>query len=228
MMTSKRDKKLAIEWAQRWVGVVGAWLYLTLRLHYGIQAYQELLLHIQHMLSSSEELVKSARVILSNVLYHMEYCEIVVRVLRTYNEVIQPRELLNDIVMLSSLHLKLMKQYSGNSGRVIVQKKRRVNKSRQRPVTGVVVTEEQLLGIWESVREEIESVVANGVPLEDVVPFDAASDTPIDDQKLVTNYLCYLIYFYHRHTTIGGICDALMDRDVDKAVALFRASRFVA
>lgn len=167
----------------------GCGLLLTPRLHYGIQAYQELLLHVQQMLlSQNEELVKSARVLLSNVVYHMEYCDIVVRMLRTYNQVIQPRDLLHDIVTLSSLHLKLMKQYSGKGGSVIVQRKRKIHKPRPKPAGDDVMTEEQVLGVWASVLAEVELAMADDdLSRDDVVPFDATC-TSDEDQKYSSRY----------------------------------------
>lgn len=161
------------------------------RLHYAVQAYKELLLHIQEMAGSGQEgMRETADIVLGNILYHPEYREIFVTLLRNYNEAVQPTAFLRDVVEMAYVYVKLTEGYCKTHGRVLVEKKRKIGAKRRakrsRGSSGLVMNEEQLLCKWNGMKEELmgivcsESTPANGdIPL----PFDAASDQPIEEQK---------------------------------------------
>ena len=60
------------------------------RLHYALQGYHELLQFIHQMsISRDEGLRENSKVMLSNLVYHQEYRDVFVSLLRNYNEVVQ-------------------------------------------------------------------------------------------------------------------------------------------
>ena len=64
----------------------------TTRLHYAIQAYYEMLQYIQQMgISKNKSLQESSKVMLSNLVYHQEYRDVFVSLIRNFNQVIQVR-----------------------------------------------------------------------------------------------------------------------------------------
>ena len=161
-----------------------------LRLHYAVQAYKELLLYIQEMaISSEEDMRDTANVILNNILYHPEYREIFVTLLRNYNEAVQPIAFLRDVVEMTHIYIKLAERYCKTHGKILVKKKRKIGakrKSRRPEDRGVVMTEEELVHKWDTMKEELMGVVSSGAtPSHENVPlpFDAASDQPLEEQK---------------------------------------------
>ena len=62
----------------------------THRLHYALQGYHELLKFIHEMSTSKDENLRdNSKVMLSNLVYHQEYRDVFVSLLRNYNEVVQ-------------------------------------------------------------------------------------------------------------------------------------------
>ena len=60
------------------------------RLHYAVQGYHELLKFIHEMTVSNDETFReNSKVMLSNLVYHQEYRDVFVSLLRNYNEVVQ-------------------------------------------------------------------------------------------------------------------------------------------
>lgn len=158
------------------------------RLQYAVQAYKELLLYVQTMTRSRDKaILESSKVILSNILYHSEYRDIFVTLLRNHYEVFQPMAFLHDVIEMTHTYIGLMEQYCKTSGRIFVQKRRKVSrkKKKQKGAQRVeVFTEEQLLQKWEEMKEEVEAVVFSGQFLSELpVPFDATSEQSMEEQK---------------------------------------------
>lgn len=160
------------------------------RLLYAVQAYKELLLYIQAMTRSHDSSIKeSAKVILSNILYHSEYRDVFVTLLRNHYEAFQPMAFLHDVIEMTHVYIGLMERYCKDNGKMVVQKKRKVNKKKKKKKDdkgseGTVLSEEQLLQKWEEIKEEVEGVVFSSVfQPEETIPFDPASDQSMEDQK---------------------------------------------
>ncbi|KAK9703341.1 hypothetical protein QE152_g29405 [Popillia japonica] len=217
------------------------------RLHLALLAYRELLLTICAMDKSAIDSVKhSAKVIKSNIFYVLEYRELVLTLLVTFDDifyVLEYRELvltllvtfdelkmsgayLNDLIECQHIFLKMLQTYcgGGNSG-VMVQKRGRAKKKSKkanegrRPASEVghdsaaKTSESDLANRWDEVGPQL-SVVLDGraeIP-DDLVPFDATSDVPIDEQK---------------SKAMKNIQHKLRNNEFEQAVGLLRASREV-
>lgn len=75
--------------------------------------------------SHDETLRESAKVIMSNVFYHMEYREVFVTLLRNYYEVFQTRSCLRDLLETTHVYMKLMEQHCSENTNMIVQGKKK-------------------------------------------------------------------------------------------------------
>lgn len=90
------------------------------------------MLHIQEMTQSKDStILQSSKVILSNLLYHSEYREVFVLLLRNYNEAVLPLTFLEDVVEMTHVYLRLVNLYSKQTGQVVIQKKRKSTKRKK-------------------------------------------------------------------------------------------------
>lgn len=155
------------------------------RLHYAVSAYKELLLHVQEMIQSKDDtVVQSSKVILSNLLYHPEYRDVFVMLLRNYNEAVVQLSFLQDVIEMTHVYLRLVKLYSKQNGQLVIQKKRKRTTAKRKSNRQQPPTEDQLMEMWESLECEIQHVITNTAGTSELpCPFDGASDTPIEEQK---------------------------------------------
>ena len=99
---------------------------ISIRLHYVVQAYKEILLYVQQMsMSHDETLQESAKVITSNLLYHPEYRDVFVTLIRNYYEVFQTKTYLRDLVEATHVYIKMMEKYCSDNKHTIVQERRK-------------------------------------------------------------------------------------------------------
>lgn len=163
-------------------------IYILLcRLQYSVQAYKELLLHVQEMTRSKDDtVVKSSKIILSNLLYHSEYRDVFVMLLRNYNEAFFPLTFLHDVIQMTHTYLQLVDVYSKQNGCLVIQKKRKSQSSKRKETR---MTEEQMLEIWNEVENEAQLLLTDGFEMADThFPFDVTSDVPMEEQKYSINY----------------------------------------
>lgn len=187
------------------------------RMHLALKAYQELLMTVNEMDRSQDENIRqSANVIKSNIFYLMEYREIFLTLLRKFDETKQPRSFLRDLVESTHLFLRMLERFCKGRRNLVVQKKRvKRRKSRgKKSVPEAEMTPEALEEAWGAVAEELR---ATGFQLsltvrEGMVPFDAASDTPLEEQ---------------RTEAMVRVQDALRARLGPEALGLLRAAREV-
>ena len=143
-----------------------------------------MLLHVQEMTQSNDKtIVKSSKVILSNLLYHPEYRDVFVMLLRNYNEAMLPLTFLHDVIEMTHIYLRLVNLYAKQNGQLVIQKKRKSHVSKKK--SSQQITEDQLLQIWENVKDEVERLLNEGEldMSEAPSPFDAASEIPMEEQK---------------------------------------------
>ncbi|KAI4891573.1 hypothetical protein NFI96_016569 [Prochilodus magdalenae] len=196
------DKKEATSWSRR--------------MHLALKAYQELLMTINEMDRSKDEGIRqSASVIKSNIFYLMEYREIFLTLLRKFDERMQPRSFLRDLVESTHLFLRMLERFCKGRNNLLVQKKK-VKRAKQKKKSSSQPenTPEALEETWKIVSEEL---VASGFQLsqammEGIVPFDAASEIPVTEQ---------------RTEAMIRIQDALLARTGPEALGLLRAAREV-
>uniref|UniRef100_A0A8D0GFM6 Timeless circadian regulator n=1 Tax=Sphenodon punctatus TaxID=8508 RepID=A0A8D0GFM6_SPHPU len=179
------------------------------RMHLALKAYQELLTTLHEMDHSPDEAVRqSSQIIKNNIFYMMEYRELFLALFRKFDGTKQPRSFLRDLVETTHLFLKMLERFCKGRSSLVVQSKKvkRKKKTQNQPLGSIVQprTPEELEGMWPSLGAE---------PLaEDVVPFDAASEVPVEEQ---------------RAEAVGRIQDSLLAGQAPRALALLRSAREV-
>ncbi|KAL6111612.1 timeless [Pungitius sinensis] len=197
------DRKEATSWSRR--------------MHLALKAYQELLLTVNEMDRSQDESIRqSSSVIKSNIFYLMEYREIFLTLLRKYDETRQPHSYLKDLVESTHLFLRMLERFCKGRRSLMVQKRkvrRKRSRGKKKP-SAPETSPEALVETWKIVEEELR---ASGFQLsasltENTVPFDATSETPLEEQK---------------SEAMVRVQDALLGRLAPEALGLLRAAREV-
>lgn len=104
------------------------------RLHLALLAYKELLLTICVMDTSPDGQVRdSAKVIKSNIFYVLEYRELILTILVTFDELKMSQAYLKDLMETQHVFLKMFQDYcGGKEGQIVVQKKIRKKKKKSK------------------------------------------------------------------------------------------------
>ncbi|OPJ69959.1 timeless-like protein [Patagioenas fasciata monilis] len=195
------DKKEAATWARR--------------MHLALKAYQELLRTVQEMDRSPEQAVRdSSQVIKSNIFYLMEYRQLFLTLFRKFDETKQPRSFLRDLVETAHLFLRMLERFCRGRAGLVVQSKR-VRRRRKKPLVAAAPAPQppELEELWAALAPQLQGCLQGEVPLpEDMVPFDAASEVPVDEQ---------------RAAALLQIQGCLRDGRVPPALRLLRAARDV-
>ncbi|KAM4740614.1 protein timeless homolog [Anableps anableps] len=197
------DRKEATSWSHR--------------MHLALKAYQELLLTVNEMDRSPDEGIRqSSNVIKSNIFYLMEYREIFLTLLRKYDETKQPHSYLKDLVESTHLFLRMLERFCKGRKNLIVQRKkvRRKKSQGKKKQSAQESSPEVLEETWKIVEEELRATEfqLSASLTESIVPFDAASETPLEEQ---------------RTEAMIRVQDALLARLGPEALALLRAAREV-
>ncbi|KAJ3603409.1 hypothetical protein NHX12_031151 [Muraenolepis orangiensis] len=173
------------------------------RMHLALKAYQELLLTVNEMDRSRDDTIRqSSNVIKSNIFYLMEYREIFLTLLRKFDETNQPQTFLKDLVESTHLFLRMLERFCKGRNNLVVQK------------STVETSPEVLEETWKIVSGELRasSFQLSGSLVETLVPFDAASEIPLEEQ---------------RGEAMVRVQDALLARLGPEALGLLRAAREV-
>ncbi|XP_055901939.1 protein timeless homolog [Eupeodes corollae] len=174
MMTT--DKKQARLWAKR--------------LHVALQTFRELIFSLLALQKLQDVKARALfDMLLNNVCYVLEYRETILHLLMNYNEAHSTKTYLRDVIESANMFLKMMEKFCKDS--VVVQDKRRKKKSSAgRQKTAVTKnpqqTEEELENKWVEIASQVTEILSNELNIpeeEQPIPFDAASDKNIDDQK---------------------------------------------
>ena len=157
------------------------------RLHVALCAYQELLMTLNAMdKSSSESIRNSSRVLKSNVFYVPEYREMCLVLLLNYKETQHSLTYLKDLIETNHIFLKLFEQFAKGNRHLVVQNKAKAPQKRKKskPKKTKEDKEDTPPPSFDEIAVEISSALQEIPSLtDDVVPFDAASDLPMDDQR---------------------------------------------
>ncbi|XP_038223054.1 protein timeless homolog [Zerene cesonia] len=182
------------------------------RLHLALKCYKELLNTLLVMDKSESVNVKeSAKVIKSNVFYVLEYREFVLATILNYDDNKMPRSYLLDLVETVHLFLKMLEHYCKKTGLVVQKKIRRKAKSKKPKPRPKPQAPKPDIPQWEAVREQMAVVLTSRID-NYPPPFDAASDTPIDQQK---------------EDCMKKIQKLMREQKYEDAVGTFRAAREV-
>ncbi|KAM6215560.1 protein timeless homolog [Rhynchocyon petersi] len=171
------DRKEAASWARR--------------MHLALKAYQELLATVNEMDMSQEEAVReSSRIIKNNIFYVMEYRELFLALFRKFDERWQPRSFLRDLVETTHLFLKMLERFCQSRGNLMVQNKRKKRKKKKKELdqpaasANVPCSPEELEVMWPTLAEQLQCCIqAPEFIVDAVVPFDAASEVPVEEQR---------------------------------------------
>uniref|UniRef100_A0A8C4EBT3 Timeless circadian clock n=1 Tax=Dicentrarchus labrax TaxID=13489 RepID=A0A8C4EBT3_DICLA len=189
--------------------------YNRLMMHLALKAYQELLLTVNEMDRSQDESIRhSSNVIKSNIFYLMEYREIFLTLLRKFDETKQPHSYLKDLVESTHLFLRMLERFCKGRRNLIVQVrsckvKRRRSRGDKKP-SAAETSPEALAETWKIVEEELKTLSES--LMESIVPFDATSETPLEEQ---------------RTEAMVRVQDSLLARLGPEALGLLRAAREV-
>ncbi|CAH2105801.1 unnamed protein product [Euphydryas editha] len=152
------------------------------RLHLALRAYKELLNTLLAMDKSNDNTVReSAKVLKSNIFYVLEYREFILFIVLNFDDNKMPRSYLVDLIETVHLFLKMLEHYCKKTGLVVQKKVRKKTKSKKHKPKPQKPKQVEIPR-WEEIRPQIAAVLTSGVE-EYPPPFDAASDTPIDQQK---------------------------------------------
>lgn len=167
------DKKKAAVWSRR--------------LHVALRAYQELLMNLNAMDKYGSETVrKSSHVLKSNVFYVPEYRELCLVLLQNYKETQHSLAYLKDLVETNHIFLKLFEQFGKGKRHLIVQNKSKAPQKRKKSKKKKLEGEETTTPppTFDEIAVEISSALQEQPTLpDDISPYDAASDLPMDDKK---------------------------------------------
>ncbi|XP_068935540.1 protein timeless homolog isoform X2 [Petaurus breviceps papuanus] len=202
------DRKEAVSWGRR--------------MHLALKAYQELLATVNKMDTCADEAVReSSRIIKNNVFYIMEYRELFLTLFRKFDETRQPLSYLRDLVETTHLFLKMLERFCRNRGNLMVQNKRRRRKKKKKKAHTqsaasaghVPHAPEDPESVWPALAEQLKLCAQNSeLTLDSVVPFDAASEVPVEEQ---------------RTEAMVRIQDSLLAGQAPEALTLLRSAREV-
>nr|XP_058960155.1 protein timeless homolog [Pocillopora verrucosa] len=187
------------------------------RLHLAIQAYKELLINLTFMDKSEDgSLQENTKIIKGNIFYTPEYRDTFLSLIRKFNMTIQTKSYLQDLIEAFHIFLKMLEKYCSGKTHIVVKKKKKISKKKKRnpPSVPVNLTPEESEEKWQELASDLSATLqghAGDIP-DSVVPFDAASEIPVDEQK--TNALSQIQQFLRGH-----LCR--------EAVAMLRAARDV-
>ena len=140
--------------------------------------------------SKDENLRENAKVMQNNIFYHPEYRDIFVTLFRNFKEVFQTRTYLRDLVETTHVYVRMLERFGRENRHVVVQGRRKKSSKKSKRSKGGpkhpggVLTEHQLIDLWEKMDARVEELLEGRERLPDTaVPFDATSDTPIEEQK---------------------------------------------
>ncbi|KAM6474472.1 protein timeless homolog isoform 2-T5 [Liasis olivaceus] len=188
------------------------------RMHLALKAYQELLMTIHEMDHSQEEAVRnSSHILKNNIFYLMEYRELFLTLFRKFDEKKQPRSFLRDLVETTHLFLKMLEKFCKGRNNLVVQSKKYKRKKKAKAHSagpGVQPqTPEELEEVWPKLVEQIDKCIKGFESLpDDVIPFDAASEVPLEEQ---------------RAEAMIRIQDSLLTGQAPEALSLLRSAREV-
>ena len=89
--------------------------------------------------SSEETLRESSKVIVSNILYQYEYREVIVTLLRNFQEVFQTRSMLKDLVETTHIYVQMLELHCQQNSCVMTQERRKKGTSKKKSRRGVFV-----------------------------------------------------------------------------------------
>ncbi|KAG5899963.1 hypothetical protein JTB14_034534 [Gonioctena quinquepunctata] len=193
------DKKKLLLWSER--------------LHKALLAYCELFNTLFAMDKSPDGSVRDAsKVIKSNIFYVPEYREFILTLLINYDELKMSNVYLKDLIETQHIFLKMFESFYKQEGSLMVRKKVKGKKKKSKKPKEKPQVETNLERQWDEASPQLSAVLESGQLPSCAVPFDAASEVPIDEQKA---------------DAMKKIQSKLREGDFEDAIGLMRAAREV-
>ena len=134
--------------------------------------------------SNDKAIAESSNVILGNILYHAEYRDVFVMLLRNYKEPLQSFAFLQDVILMTHVYIQLMDGYCRSAGRVVIQKKRKARnkktKATESLIYGEVMREEEKMSRWEGLENQVAACVGEE---QERVPCVVNENTSLEEQR---------------------------------------------
>lgn len=141
------------------------------------------------MTRSQDETIKdSSKVILGNILYHSDYREVCVTLIRNYKDHLQSVKFLQDVILMTHVYVELMEKYCLSTGNAVIQKKRKKKKKRstaahaQSGEYGEILSEEAKSSRWEELQEHVTACISEQTELTPYITHDEVS---LEEQRFV-------------------------------------------
>ncbi|XP_059621722.1 protein timeless homolog [Phlebotomus argentipes] len=154
---------------------------LAKKLHIRMLAFRECLLTLCTMQTLTDDANQClSKQIQNNIFYVMEFREMVLHLMLNYKETQVTKSYLIDTVQMAHLFMRMFEKFC--QGTVFVQcpkskAKKRAKKSKNRP-------KKTSMKSWGEIRGEIHESLTKELAKDDsIIPFDATSSKPIDDQS---------------------------------------------
>nr|CAB3266958.1 protein timeless homolog [Phallusia mammillata] len=193
------------------------------RMHLALRCYYEFLMTVYVMETSNDSsLNKSARVLMNNIFYVVEYREIFLTLLRKFDERKQTRAFLKDVAKATHLFLKMFENFCKDKKVVVETKVRGPGKKRRKKKTAAAqerktFTEEEKAAKWGEIQNSVTEAVKVSKDIESsnsAIPsvFDPTSDISEEMQQ--------------QQTLLRTQCH-LLDGETEQAVQVLRTARSV-
>ncbi|VVC29572.1 Hypothetical protein CINCED_3A024542 [Cinara cedri] len=189
------------------------------RMHLGLKAYKELMETLLLMYQSKEStLQSSARTILTNLFYVVEYRDLLLSLLNFYDEIKFSRMYLKDLIETNHVFMKLLEDLGKRQRNLVVQKITRVNKNKKsskKTKTANKVSPEDDDTVWTNISPDLKETILFHELVVDSInarPYDPVSEVSMEDQKVEA---MHRIKMHIKH------------KRLEEAVKLLRASREV-
>ncbi|XP_015364645.1 PREDICTED: protein timeless homolog [Diuraphis noxia] len=186
------------------------------RMHLGLKAYKELMETLLVMYQSNDPtLESSARTILTNLFYMVEYRDMLLGLLNLYDETKFSRMYLKDLIETNHVFMKLLEHVGKKQRNLIVQCKARKKKTSKKTKAATQVTPENDDDMWNNFSPELKEIIQIRELAVDVIearPYDPISEVPMEDQKV---------------KAMQRIRMHIRNKRLEESVKLLRASREV-
>uniref|UniRef100_A0A182MAX0 Timeless N-terminal domain-containing protein n=1 Tax=Anopheles culicifacies TaxID=139723 RepID=A0A182MAX0_9DIPT len=158
------------------------------RLHLTVQTYRELLNNMYALEKTKDPTATELLSVLqNNIFYVVEYRETTIHLLTNFKESIHTRAFLRDVVEVAHLFFSMLQRFCKGTVRVQqrVKAKRKKTVKKQTRKEKTIEEQENAEFLWLQDAPEVATLLENNeLKHSDLpTPFDAASSTPIDEQK---------------------------------------------
>uniref|UniRef100_A0A2H8TU68 Protein timeless n=1 Tax=Melanaphis sacchari TaxID=742174 RepID=A0A2H8TU68_9HEMI len=185
------------------------------RMHLGLKAYKELMETLLVMYQSKNPtLESSARTILTNLFYMVEYRDLLLGLLNLYDEVKFSRMYLKDVIETNHVFMKLLEHLGKKQRNLIVQCKSR-KKPSKKSKTATKIIPENNNSMWDNFSPDLKEIIQIRELVVNVVearPYDPISEVSMEDQKV---------------EAMQRIQMHIRNKRLEESVQLLRASREV-